>query len=253
MSTLNFQPVSGNHIEIPLEAGEAGFRTVGDHILSGQLHLDAQDEPAVSEWMARAAHHGLSDAGDILSIATLNSRGYALFKTEPTSLYVPEYPDISHQLMSWSAAHSLKRAMFVADGTLIACVGARFHHDAEAFENNAFCVVWLSEDVGLDLVFPHLNVRLPLSRGTVALFDSGQVHGVIPREVSTWNAGDFYDVDVQFLLSFNIDFKAPQVAQCLGIETHADKTHPDWGSKPRLYGKQKGRVDDATGCWQLKA
>ncbi|KWU23449.1 hypothetical protein [Burkholderia cenocepacia] len=253
MTNLGFEAIRGRDIELPLESGKDGFRTVGDGMFTGQLNLDPLQEDALEIWTDRAVTHGLSDPGDILSIASLTPDGRSRFEAksnEPGRLHVPEFGQVCAQLMDWGGTHAMKRALLVAEPVLISCVGARFHHDGSTFENDAFCIVWLSDEADLDLVFPHINRRVPLSRGTVALFDAGQVHGVLPRGASTWDPKAFERLDFQFLLSFNLSVDAPGVCELLGI-THrvAYEYQTDWGTRPRIRSESKGEVDETTGAW----
>ena len=104
----------------------------------------------------------------------------------------------------------------------MACRGARYHHDAEQYGNFAFCNLFLSEDKGLDLHFPNLNLRIPLARGTVVIFDTAQTHAVIPRGVSAshgFKASDFPpELDCsQVFLTWELPLAKPHVAEVLGI------------------------------------
>ncbi len=77
------------------------------------------------------------------------------------------------------------------DIALIACRGARYHHDGEQYGGLAFCNLFLSEDKGLDVHFPALDLRIPLRRGTVMIFDTCQPHGVIRRGSYGFDLADF--------------------------------------------------------------
>jgi hypothetical protein len=61
------------------------------------------------------------------------------------------------------------------------CRGARYHHDGDQYGGAAFCNLFLSDDKGQDVHFPLLDLRVPLQRGTVLIFDTCQPHAVIPR------------------------------------------------------------------------
>ena len=61
---------------------------------------------------------------------------------------------------------------------LMACRGARYHHDGAQYGGAAFANLFLSEDRGLDLHLPLTGQRIPLTRGTAVGFDTGQPHAV---------------------------------------------------------------------------
>jgi hypothetical protein len=73
----------------------------------------------------------------------------------------------------------------------MACRGAKYHHDGERYGGAAFCNLFLSEDKGLDLRFPATGHRIPQTRGTVVVFDTGQPHGVIARRSAGFDVADF--------------------------------------------------------------
>lgn len=251
MHLAQSERVSGNNIELPLAYGQEGFRTVGDSVYMGKLALEPQVDAVVEDWAERGARLGLISPGDVATLAELAEDGRARYG-ENNGLVVPEFAQVKAQLMQWCAPLSLQRALLTAEASILGCVGARFHHDGESFEKSVFCLVWLSDESGLDLVLPNIGQRIPLERGTVALIDSGQVHGVIPRNAQTWVASDYWrqDREPQFLLSFSLGIEAPAVAERMGFTLKvAEDTQKFWGPGPRLFGSARGDVDDATGAW----
>ena len=101
----------------------------------------------------------------------------------------------------------------------MACRGARYHHDGAQYGDAAFCNLFMSEDRGLDLHFPALGRRIPLTRGTVVLFDTGQPHGVIQRGSSSFNAADFApDQDwIQIFLTWELPIENAHVGHALKV------------------------------------
>jgi hypothetical protein len=65
------------------------------------------------------------------------------------------------------------------------CQGAAFHEDA-VFDS--VTAVLLCEGDDRDLVLPHLGVVVPMTRGTVVLFDSAQPHGLLMPGHTTFDA-----------------------------------------------------------------
>ena len=84
----------------------------------------------------------------------------------------------------WTRTLGLPEVLASADVALMACRGAKYHHDGEHYGGAAFCNLFVSEDRGLDLHFPATGHRIPLARGTAVIFDTGQPHAVIdaPRQ-----------------------------------------------------------------------
>jgi hypothetical protein len=107
-----------------------------------------------------------------------------------------------------------------SDVALMACRGATYHHDAMQYGGSAFCNLFLSADKGLDLHFASTGQRIPLTRGTAVIFDTGQPHGVIRRGSSGFNVEDFTpDRDsVQIFLTWELPIEDVYVARALQIE-----------------------------------
>jgi hypothetical protein len=106
----------------------------------------------------------------------------------------------------------------------MACRGAKYHHDGAQYGGMAFCNLFLSEDKGLDLHFPASGERIPLSRGTVVVFDTGQPHAVIRRNSHRFSAADFLpgtDFSLVFL-SWELAIEDAQVARALAISFDID-------------------------------
>ena len=108
----------------------------------------------------------------------------------------PDYATCVQAVVNWTSSLGLADRLNdnILSGTevsLMACRGARYHHDAELYGDFAFCNLFLSEDKGLDLHFPNLKLLIPLKRGTAVIFDTAQLHAVIPRGKSDFHVTDF--------------------------------------------------------------
>ena len=123
-------------------------------------------------------------------------------------------------LTNWTYAIGLGDVLSTADIALMACRGARCHHDAEQYGGSAFCNLFLSEDKGLDLHFPDIGLRIPLFRGTAVIFDTGQPHAVIKRSSHDFDVTDFpsgSDCSLVFL-TWELPIEHMAVARTLQIE-----------------------------------
>jgi hypothetical protein len=117
--------------------------------------------------------------------------------------------------------HSLGLSGLLAnsDTALMACRGARLHHDGDQYASKAFCNLFVSEDKGLDLLFPQTGNRISLKRGAAVIFDTCQPHTVIKRGRSAFNETEFApDLDVsQIFLTWELSVEDAQLAKLLGI------------------------------------
>jgi hypothetical protein len=136
----------------------------------------------------------------------------------------PDYKRCVQAASDWTRALGLHDGLASSDVALMACRGARYHHDAAQYGGAAFCNLFLSEDKGLDVHFPSTGLRIPLARGTVLLFDTGQPHAVIARHSAGFDVADFAsDQDcTQLFLTWEIPVALAHVAQALGIAFDTD-------------------------------
>ncbi|WP_277183960.1 hypothetical protein [Caballeronia sp. BR00000012568055] len=136
-----------------------------------------------------------------------------------------DYRGCVRAMIDWTTSLALPDVLAQSDIALMACRGARYHHDAEQYGSAAFCNLFLSEDKVLDLHFPHANRRIPLTRGTAVIFDTGQPHAVIPRNSNAFHLADFaprLDYD-QIFLTWELPIENAHVAQALNIIFDTDE------------------------------
>jgi hypothetical protein len=131
----------------------------------------------------------------------------------------PDYRQCVQAVTDWMGGLGLPGMPASCDIALMACRGARYHHDATQYGSAAFCNLFLSDDKGLDLHFPSLGMRIPLTRGTVVIFDTAQPHGVIQRGSSGFNADDFpLDQDwIQIFLTWELPIEEAHVGAALKV------------------------------------
>jgi hypothetical protein len=124
----------------------------------------------------------------------------------------------------WTRTLGLHEMLASCDVALMACRGAKYHHDGAHYGGAAFCNLFLSEDRGLDLHFPSTGHRIPLTRGTAVLFDTGQPHAVIERRSDGFNLADFPpDQDcTQIFLTWELPIENHNVAHALRIAFDID-------------------------------
>ncbi len=136
----------------------------------------------------------------------------------------PDYRRCVQAAADWTHALGLRDALASSDVALMACRGAKYHHDVDQYGGAAFCNLFLSEDKGLDLHFAHTGHRIPLARGTVVIFDTGQPHAVIARGSNSFDVADFpADQDcTQIFLTWELPIENAQVSQALRITYDTD-------------------------------
>jgi hypothetical protein len=136
-----------------------------------------------------------------------------------TQMRWPDYIRCVRAMSEWTGALGLPAVLAASDIALMACRGARYHHDGAQYGGAAFCNLFLSEDKGLDVHFPGTGHRIPLKRGTALIFDTGQPHGVIQRGSSGFNVADFApDRDyTQIFLTWELPIENAHVARALEV------------------------------------
>lgn len=187
-------------------------RSVGRTVLSGRLDLPEPPARLMADCEREAVRLGL-EPGDVEALSWARARARW-----------PGYRACMQTMSDWARGFSLHEALASSEVALMACRGARYHHDAAHYGGAAFCNLFLSEDKGLDVHFPGTGQRIPLQRGTALVFDTGQPHAVVPRHSSGFQPTDFppeRDCS-QFFLTWELPVEDPQVARALGLVLDTD-------------------------------
>ena len=187
-------------------------RTVSDIVLTGLLELPALPARLVADWQRETLRLGL-EAGDVepLSLARSRTRW-------------PDYRLCVQAISHWMDSIGLPGLLENSELALMACRGARYHHDAAQYGAAAFCNLFLSEDLGQDLHFPATGQRIPLQRGQVVIFDTAQPHAVIGRQKARFDPDDFpAGADCsQLFLSWELPIEQAGLARALEIAFDID-------------------------------
>ena len=150
-----------------------GCRSIALRVLTGQLPLEPLSDEDSDLWSQALGAEGPMDKGQIAYL-----REGQLLAT----------PALQGAIDTWLATQCLTQVTRKGPATPLACTGATFHHDADSYADEMFCVLWLADDTPWDLYFPFINARVPLRYGTVVLFDSAQPHGVVPHGANEFDA-----------------------------------------------------------------
>jgi hypothetical protein len=183
-------------------------RCVSNVVLSATLDVPAPPTRLLADWNREIASQMVLEPGDVEVMPLARARARW-----------PDYTRCVQAMSDWTGTLGLPAVLASSDVALMACRGARYHHDGTQYGSAAFCNLFMSEDKGLDLHFPALNRRIPLTRGTAVLFDTGQPHGVIQRGSSGFHVDDFApDKDtVQIFLSWELPIEDVHVGHTLKL------------------------------------
>ncbi len=216
-------------------------RSVSDVVLTGTVDVPAPSARLVADWQREITLRLGLEPGDVEPLPLARAR-----------VRWPEYGLCVQAVADWTRSLGLQEVLAFSEVALMACRGARYHHDGERYGGAAFCNLFLSEDRGLDLHFPATGLRIPLARGTVVIFDTGQPHAVIERRSSGFDAADFPPDPErsQVFLSWELPIEDVHVARALGVAFDIDPA-----SALRLEDEQvwlngaRARVCPSTGRW----
>jgi hypothetical protein len=183
-------------------------RSVSDIVLSGKVDVPAPPARLLADWEREISSRMVLEPGDVEEL--------------PLARALMRWPDYTHCVRAasdWTGSLGLPALLASSDIALMACRGARYHHDGEQYGGAAFCNLFMSEDKGLDVYFPALDYRIPLTRGTVVIFDTCEPHGVVKRGSSIFNAADFTpDQDcVQIFLTWELPIENAHVGRVLDV------------------------------------
>ena len=219
-------------------------RSVGSSIPTGTLEVPALSARLLADCEREITRLGL-EHGDVepLSLARARTRW-------------PGYRQYVQAVADWTHTQGLPDLLDSCEVALMACRGARYHHDGGQYGAAAFCNLFLSDDKGLDLHFPATGLRIPLRRGTVVLFDTCQPHAVIPRHSSRFDAADFAagQSDTQLFLTWELPIEDAHVAQALQVSFDTDPTTAAQLSEGQLWRNgAPAMLCPASGQWVTTA
>ena len=183
-------------------------RCVSDIVLSGTVDVPVPPTRLLADWQREISLHMVLEPGDVEVMPLPRARARW-----------PDYSRCVQAVSDWTSSLGLPDVLASSDVALMACRGARYHHDGGQYGGAAFCNLFLSEDRGLDLHFSSTGHRIPLTRGTVVIFDTGQPHGVIRRGSNGFNAAEFApDRDcIQIFLTWELPIENAHVGRALKV------------------------------------
>jgi hypothetical protein len=217
-------------------------RRVSNIVLTGMVDVPALPARLLADWDREIATRMVLEVGDVEAMPLARARARW-----------PDYTRCVQAVSDWTSAHRLPGVLAASDVALMACRGARYHHDGEQYGGAAFCNLFLSEDRGLDVHFPSLGLRIPLSRGTAMIFDTCQPHAVIPRGSNGFSVADFPpDDDVtQLFLTWELPVEDDHVSNALDVAFDvAPATSIQLNEEQVWVNGARAVVCPASGRWQ---
>jgi hypothetical protein len=188
-------------------------RCVSDIVLTGTLDVPTPSARLLADWERETTSRMVLEPGDVEVMPLARAR-----------MRWPDYKRCVQAMSDWTRTLGLPDVLASSDVALMACRGAKYHHDGLQYGGAAFCNLFMSEDKGLDLHFPSMDYRIPLTRGTAVIFDTGQPHGVIQRGSRGFNVADFArDQDcTQIFLTWELPIEDAHVGDALGLTFDVD-------------------------------
>lgn len=188
-------------------------RSVSDVVLTTTVGVPAPPVRLTTDWDRDIALRLELEPGDVEALPLARAR-----------VRWPDYKRCVQAATDWTHRLGLHDVLASSDVALMACRGARYHHDGAQYAGMVFCNLFLSEDQGLDLHFPSTGRRIPLVRGTAVIFDTAQPHAVIDRRSLGFDAGDFpAERDcTQVFLTWEMPIENTEVMQALSITLDID-------------------------------
>lgn len=216
-------------------------RSVSDLVLAGTVDVPAPSSRLLADWERESTLHLALEPGDVepLSLARARMRWPAFRESVATA-------------SAWTRALGLHDLLAGSDVALMACRGARYHHDAAQYGGSAFCNLFLTPDRGLDVHFPAADRRIPLVQGTVLIFDTAQPHAVVRRGGARFDAADFAGADdcLQVFLTWELSLEDAGLCRALGITLDIDPATASCLEHPQVRVNGAGTsVCPASGRW----
>ncbi|MDM0104956.1 hypothetical protein QTH97_08425 [Variovorax sp. J22R24] len=188
-------------------------RSVSDVVLSGMVDVPAPPARLVADWEREISQRLGLEPGDVEPLPLARAR-----------VRWPDYRHCVQAVSDWTRSLGLHDVLASSDVALMACRGARYHHDGAQYGGAAFCNLFVSEDRGLDVHFPVAGRRISLVRGTALVFDTAQPHAVIRRGSSGFDEAQFAPGQdcTQVFLTWELPIENADVGRALGIAFDID-------------------------------
>ena len=216
-------------------------RNVSDVVITGTVDVPALPARLIADWEREISLRLELEPGDVETLPLARAR-----------IRWPDYSRSVKAVSDWMRELGLQDLLAESSVALMACRGAKYHHDGEHYGGAAFCNLFLSEDKGLDLHFPSASHRIPLVKGTVVIFDTGQPHAVIPRSSNGFNVTDFPpDLDCsQVFLTWEFPIEDTHILNALQVAFDTDPSAALKLNEEQVWlNGARGKVSSDSGLW----
>jgi hypothetical protein len=239
------QPATQTHTAFYPSGNGLRSRSVSPVVLTAPLGVPAPSARLWADWQREVAEQLCLEPGDVECLPLARARARW-----------PDYRQCVQAVADWTRSLGLHDLLPHSEVALMACRGARYHHDGAQYGDKAFCNLFLSADCGLDLHFAASGQRMALAHGTAVLFDTGQPHAVVARQ-SASNTGGFSSTDFAdhpertlVFLSWELPIENPPLAHALGIVFDTAPIVAARLHEPQLWvDGTAASVCPASGCW----
>ena len=218
-------------------------RNVSDVVLTSKVNVPAPSARLIADWEREISLRLVLEPGDVETLPLARAR-----------MRWPDYGNCLQAVSDWIQTLGLQDVLTDSSVALMACRGAKYHHDGEHYGGAAFCNLFLSDDKGLDLHFPSTGHRIPLVRGTVVIFDTGQPHAVIQRNSNSFKAADFpTELDCsQVFLTWELPIENAFFAKALQINFDTNPSTALLLNEEQVWLKNaRGKVCSDSGEWLI--
>jgi hypothetical protein len=218
-------------------------RNVSDVVLTSTVNVPAPPARLIADWEREISQRLELEPGDVETLPLARAR-----------MRWPDYGRCVQAVSDWIRTLGLQDVLTDSSVALMACRGAKYHHDGEHYGGSAFCNLFLSDDKGLDLHFPSTGHRIPLVRGTVVIFDTGQPHAVIQRNSNDFKAADFpTELDCsQVFLTWELSIENVFFAKALQINFDTNPSTASLLNEEQVWLENaRGKVCSNSGEWLI--
>ena len=129
-------------------------RSVSDIVLSGMVDVPAPSARLIADWQRETSVRLALEPGDVEVLPLPRARARW-----------PDYRHCVRAVREWTDSFGLHDVLTTSEVALMACRGARYHHDGAQYGGAACCNLFLSDDNGLDVHFAATGHRIPLVKG----------------------------------------------------------------------------------------
>ena len=221
-------------------------RRVSPIVLTGQVDLPPSPKHRQADWARELWGQPGVEAGDVEQLPLAHAR-----------MRWPGFRGSVTAVSDWLAVQGLPDVVGPAtshgDLALMACCGARYHHDGSQYGAKVFCNLFVSDTPELVVHFPAIGKRIALLRGTVMVFDTCQPHGVVFKDRAGFDAADFATRPdcVAAFLTWELPVDTLAVSRALQIGWYPDDhvVEPPMEEGLMRYGAL-AQVCPQTGAWR---